>query len=368
MEKPSEDNRSSSGMVRTSSSMQEQDDDPQSSPLSTSYNLNLETPGQSEKEEEISDLLDSTVEKTPTNPSDVTPIAVRAEASPFKTPHTPHRPVDGPVEKKMRMKKGTLFHETPSEAEAQSSSRGSQTNWPVPEKIQELLRSVSQNQEESPAPALNYRTPSDLLLDRDMTQAEGLMKNVQYCIAGKINENVKTILKHAEAKPTIYPASTNTHIIMGSEPDMSTVESAKALNENVLSVDQDWVMLSCLVGKLLPISEDKLLAGVVACVGEMSGDDKNKIWAMLTWRGAKMVTCLSPEVTHVIVNDTQDQLYTDGSNMPNIKFVTSDWVQRSLQTNSRIDENDYHPQLLQEEPEASEEVQEDMDIDNNGKL
>ena len=318
--------------------MQEHDDDePQSSPLSKSYNLM--SPGQDdilsqlEKEGGISDQLDSTLQ-TPTNPSHVTPTATLGEPSPFKTPS---RTVDQAIEKKMRMKKGTLFHQT------------------------------SQNLEESPAPALKYRSPSELLLDQDLTHSEGLMKDVQYCINGKINDKVQQVLKYAKAKRTIYPAGTTTHILMGSNPDETMVDTAKVLtNDNVSQVDEDWVMLSCLVGQLLPISEDKFLAGIVACVGdEMNDENRNKIWAMLTWRGAKVVTSLSSEVTHVIANTTLDKLCVEASSIPNIKIVTSDWVVISLKKNSRIDEEEYHPQLLQEEPEG----QEDMDIDKNaGKL
>ena len=377
-----EDNGSSSGLVGpTTSSMQEQDDDPQSSPLPTSYNPHSETQDQNDSIQILSQpgLQESTVEKTPTTPGRLPPTATPAGPSPFKTPH---RLVNQPVEKKMRMKKAALFPESSGEAEvvaevAQSSSRQSQTSWSLsdgtPERVFELLRSVSQNQEESPAPALNFRAPSELLLDQDMSQADGLMSNVEYCITGKIHEKVKELLKHAKAKHTNYPAETNTHLLMGSDPDVAMVESAKALNEDVCSVNEEWVMLSCLVGQLLPItpfSGDKLLSDVVACVGEMLDDDKNKIWTMLTWNGAKVVDRLGPEVTHAIVNDTQDKVYTDGSAMPGIKFVTSDWVQISLKTNTRIDEKEYHPQLFQEEePEASEEGQEDMDIDiNAGKL
>ena len=39
--------------------------------------------------------------------------------------------------------------------------------------------------------------------------------------------------------------------------------------------------------------------------------------------------------------------------MPNIKIVTSEWVQKSLQNNSRLDEEGYHPRLLI--PDNSEE-------------
>ena len=326
--------------------MEEENIEPLSSPLSKSYNLNPETlddsiPILSQSEDEITNLLDSTVEKTPTDPN---PHVAPHSPSPFKTPI---RPVEKPVEMKKRMNRGTLFHQS------SSSSRESQTSLSLPEgtdePILELLRSVSQNQEESPAPALNYRTPSELLLDQDLSHAEGLMKDVQFCINGKINDKVRKLLGHAKATSTNYPAETNTHILMGSNPDMGMVYSAKALNEHVYQVDEDWVMFSCLVGQLLPICEDKFLAGIVACVGEMNDEDRNKIWAMLTWRGAKVVTSLSSEVTHIIANTTLDKLCLEASSNPNIKIVSSDWVVTSLKKNSRIDEEEYHPQLLQED-------------------
>ena len=120
---------------------------------------------------------------------------------------------------------------------------------------------------------------------------------------------------------------------------------------DVPSVDQEWVVASCLVGSLLPIqpfspAEGRLLAGVVACLGELPGEDQAKVWAMLTWHGGRVVPSLSPEVTHVILNLPLGQLYTAASSRLNIKIVTSDWVQQSVQTGSKCDEEVYHPRLL----------------------
>ena len=89
-----------------------------------------------------------------------------------------------------------------------------------------------------------------------------------------------------------------------------------------------------------------LFKDVLSCLGDMSHEDKTKIWAMLTWNGGKVVTSLSPEVTHLIVNTPRDKLCEDALSIPNIKIVTCDWVQESIQTSSRLDEESYHPRLL----------------------
>ena len=141
-----------------------------------------------------------------------------------------------------------------------------------------------------------------MFLDKDVdaSKAEGLFKEVKYYVTGEICEKVQELLSRGEAKKTSYLSGLNTHCIVGSEPDMNEVSEATDMLD-VPSVDQEWVVASCLVGQLLPIqpfspAEGRLMAGVVACLGELPGEDQAKVWAMLTWHGGRVVTSLSPEV------------------------------------------------------------------------
>ena len=84
----------------------------------------------------------------------------------------------------------------------------------------------------------------------------------------------------------------------------------------------------------------------------MSLRDKCKVWAMLTWHGAQVVNSLTSEVTHIIENKPESQLYMDASSWPNISIVTSGWVQQTAKSRSRCDEKQYHPSLFSGPPPA----------------
>ena len=272
--------------------------------------------------------------------------------SPFKTPLK--------ASEKGRKKPKRLWG-GPSSSEALHRGSQTQVTFPLntsPEVLQQLQDYVqspeedSRSQEYSPAPALTFRTTSELLDSEDVSKGEGLLKEVMYYEAGVIHKNVKDLLNFGKAKRTKYLSPWTTHVIMGSEPNMEEVNEAKDLRgETFCCVSQDWVTFSCMAGELLPTTpfspkDGKLLASVVACLGELPGGDQAKVWAMLTWHGGDVVARLSPDVTHVILIEPQGQLYMEASAEQNIQIVTPDWVQQTVETGSRCNELDYHPRLV----------------------
>ena len=268
--------------------------------------------------------------------------------SPFKTPVK--------ASEKGGKKPKRLFNVVGEGGPSSSQAQGSQTNLTIPlntsHEVLQQLQEYSQTQKEY-SPDLTFRTMSELLDSEDFSKGKGLLKEVRYFEAGEIHKKVKEILNFGEAKRTNYlDPQTTTHVIIGSSPNMQEVNKAKDLcGENYCCVSQDWVTLSCMVGELLPTTpfspkDGKLLASVVACLGELPGGDQAKVWAMLTWNGGKVVASLSPEVTHVILIEPQGQLYQDASAQQNIQIVTPDWVQETVKTGSRCNEKDYHPRLL----------------------
>ena len=269
--------------------------------------------------------------------------------TPFKTPVK--------ASEKGGKKPKRLFNVVGEGGPSLSQAQGSQTNLTIPlntsHEVLQQLQENSQTQEEySPSPDLTFRTMSELLDSEDFSKGKGLLKEVRYYEAGEIHQKIKELLNFGEAKRTNYLSEHTTHVIMGSSPNMQEVNEAKDLRgENYCCVSQDWVTLSCMVGELLPTTpfspkDGKLLDSVVACLGELPGGDRDKVWAMLTWHGGKVVASLSPEVTHVILIEPQGQLYQDASAQQNIQIVTPDWVQQTIETGSRCNEKDYHPRLL----------------------
>ena len=118
----------------------------------------------------------------------------------------------------------------------------------------------------------------------DLSQIEGLFKDVKYYVTGNISENVQKALATGEAKKTAYLSGINTHCIVGYEPDMNEVSEATDMLD-VPSVDQDWVIASGQAKQLLPLkpfspAEGRLFIGVTACIVDVSQDDLSKLWAM----------------------------------------------------------------------------------------
>ena len=293
--------------------------------------------------------------------------------SPFKTPvkgsEEPSRKHNNPIQGlRVGDSKGRRPPFSRTEAldhEGKSTSTTSQTSLTFPldtsDEVMDELQSFSQTLDGSPAPPLNYRTISTLVGGEDISKSKNLFKGVNYSVTGEISTSVKTLLgkECGNAKKTNYFNPNNTHVIMGSDPDMNDLEHAK-LNE-IPIVDQNWVVFSSFTGTLLPLppyapSEGKLLAGVVACLDEsFIAEEKNKIWAMLTWHGGQVVTGLHPDVTHIIVQEAQGQLYTEASSQIDIKIVTSNWVSETVKKKTTCDETLYHPRtpsLIQNNPSS----------------
>merc|ERR1712079_298866 len=184
----------------------------------------------------------------------------------------------------------------------------------------------------------------------DESQIAGLFKEVKYYITGNISENVQKALAAGEAKKTAYLSGINTHCIVGYDPDMNEVSEATDMLD-VPSVDQDWVIASAQAKQILPIkpfspAEGRLFMGVTACVGDVSAEDQTKLWAMLSWHGGKMTKEMAAGVTHVIVNMPLGELYTAAMAKQGLKIVTSAWVMETVKSNSKMNEELYHPRLL----------------------
>uniref|UniRef100_A0A2K5DV98 PAX-interacting protein 1 n=1 Tax=Aotus nancymaae TaxID=37293 RepID=A0A2K5DV98_AOTNA len=109
-------------------------------------------------------------------------------------------------------------------------------------------------------------------------------------------------------------------------------------------------------------------ASVVMCW--VSSEDRNALWALVTFYGGNCQLTLNKKCTHLIVPEPKGEKYECALKRASIKIVTPDWVLDCVSEKTKKDEASYHPRLIiyeEEEEEEEEEVEnEEQDSQNEG--
>ncbi|KAK1173993.1 PAX-interacting protein 1-like [Acipenser oxyrinchus oxyrinchus] len=205
--------------------------------------------------------------------------------------------------------------------------------------------------------------------DEELKVPEELFKDVKFYVVGDIEQKVVQLLKSGKAKEVSYNALA-THIIAvdGDNPEVG--EAREVFDLPV--VKPSWVILSVRCGDLLPVAgfspeSGQVFYGVTACLPMISSEDRNTLWALITFYGGDCQLSLNKKCTHLIVLEPAGEKYECALKHSSIKIVTPDWVLDSVVDKSRKEEEMYHPRLnIQEEEEESEEEEYDRGSQSDG--
>ena len=161
----------------------------------------------------------------------------------------------------------------------------------------------------------------------EQTSATQLYKGIVFYAAGQVSAVTQARLRSGGGKKVHYLSSLVTHTVVGKGVDTVEVEEAEELFE-VPVVSEEWVRLSSRCGVILPVrgfrvSGDQIFSGVVVKMERLSIVDMERIWAMVTWYGGRVVTG-GDDVTHLVsgchsVDEGQQ-----------VCSVTPDWVVDSV--------------------------------------
>nr|XP_011440858.2 PAX-interacting protein 1 isoform X3 [Crassostrea gigas] len=176
-----------------------------------------------------------------------------------------------------------------------------------------------------------------------------LFKDVTYYIVGDIDQKVISLLNDGGAKKDSYLSEMVSHVI-ADDCTQSEYSEARELFELPV-VTSDWVRLSVACKKQLNLElfspEDVIFSGVIACCSELTLEDANALWAMLTTNGGKCQQNLDKQCTHLITGNSHGAKYEEAlKHEATIKIVCPDWVTDTLEKKERQDESLYHPKLL----------------------
>uniref|UniRef100_A0A4W3HEW9 PAX-interacting protein 1 n=1 Tax=Callorhinchus milii TaxID=7868 RepID=A0A4W3HEW9_CALMI len=100
---------------------------------------------------------------------------------------------------------------------------------------------------------------------------------------------------------------------------------------------------------------------------QVTSEDRNTLWALITFYGGDCQLNLNKTCTHLIVPEPQGEKYKCALKRNSIKIVTPDWVEESVREKSLRDECTYHPRLIIPEEEEAEEEDEDEEVEQDDK-
>lgn len=195
---------------------------------------------------------------------------------------------------------------------------------------------------------------------------EDMFKDVKFYPVGDLDPQVIQLLKTGKAKEVSYNALA-THIIAEDGDNPEVGEAREVFDLPV--VKPSWVILSVRCGVRLPETgfspeSGQIFFGVTACLSQFSPEDRNAIWALITFYGGNCQLSLNKKCTHLIVPEPKGEKYICASEREGIKTVTPEWVLDSISDKVRKDEASYHPRLIIYEDEEEEEEEEDDEVDN----
>ncbi|MGH0154568.1 UNVERIFIED_CONTAM: hypothetical protein FKN15_030603 [Acipenser sinensis] len=170
--------------------------------------------------------------------------------------------------------------------------------------------------------------------NEELKVPEELFKDVKFYVVGDIEQKVVQLLKSGKAKEVSY----------------------NALATHIIAVDGD----NPEVGEAREVFDLPVV--------KISSEDRNTLWALITFYGGDCQLSLNKKCTHLIVLEPAGEKYECALKHSSIKIVTPDWVLDSVVDKSRKEEEMYHPRLnIQEEEEEEEEESEEEEYDRGSQ-
>ncbi|KAM4029229.1 PAX-interacting protein 1 [Anomaloglossus baeobatrachus] len=203
------------------------------------------------------------------------------------------------------------------------------------------------------------------MADTELKVPEDMFKDVKFYPVGDLDPQVVQMLKAGKAKEVSYNALA-THII-AEDGDNPEVGEAREVFDLPI-VKPSWVILSVRCGARLPENgfspeSGQIFFGVTACLSQVSPDDRNALWALITFYGGDCQLSLNKKCSHLIVPEPKGTKYEYAYQRENIKIVAPEWVVDCISEKIRKDEAPYHPRLTYYEEEEDEE-EEDEEEEN----
>lgn len=173
-----------------------------------------------------------------------------------------------------------------------------------------------------------------------------IFRDVRFFLAEENNEEVKQVLKSGGAAREFYISDLVTHVIA---KDTSFPQFSEANDCNLTIVKPSWVFLSAKCEMLLPCEAYKsesgqLFNGIVVCPSKIPEDDRDALWAMVTYHGGHCQLNLNPRCTHLVIPQPVGDKYECAlKHADRIKIVTPSWIVDSVKEKKILDEAKYVP-------------------------
>lgn len=139
-----------------------------------------------------------------------------------------------------------------------------------------------------------------------------------------------------------------THLICGSNPEETDISDANEVYE-IPAVTIKWVLVSAHVRKLVStkpylFAGPKLFTDIVMCLSKL-GEDRDIIWALVTYHGGLVQLNLDNNCTHLVTVQTETPKY-EKAVMMQIIVITPDWIMECVQSKLLVSPDVFHPRLV----------------------
>ncbi|CAB3993743.1 Hypothetical predicted protein [Paramuricea clavata] len=183
------------------------------------------------------------------------------------------------------------------------------------------------------------------MADQLLKIPKDLFKNVKFYLAEEGNDKVKDILKQGGAAREFFFSNLATHVV-SSTTNFPEYEQAK--EAGIPMVKPEWVIYSVKCEVMMPTAafslEKKLFSDVVACPSQMPPDDRDALWAMITFYGGQCHTTFDSKCTHLLVPKPEGEKYEVAlQHKQKVKIVIPEWILDCIKAKTLLDESKYAP-------------------------
>lgn len=182
-----------------------------------------------------------------------------------------------------------------------------------------------------------------------------LFKDVRFFLAEENNEEVKQVLKSGGAAREFYISDLVTHVISTGN---NFPQCSEAKDYNLTIVQPKWVFLSARCEMLLPCGafqpgSEQFFKGTVVCPSQIPINDRDALWAMVTYYGGQCQLNLNSNCTHLVIPLPSGPKYDCALKHSDcIKIVTPGWIVDSIKEKKKLDEANYKPSRAENKPET----------------
>ncbi|XP_025831025.1 PAX-interacting protein 1-like isoform X3 [Agrilus planipennis] len=180
---------------------------------------------------------------------------------------------------------------------------------------------------------------------------EQIFKDIKFYVTGEISDKVIALLKNGGAERMNYFTDYVTHLVCGNNPEENDLSDANDLYE-IPAITPKWIFMSARLKKLVNqkpylYNPNKLFSNCVFCFSKIN-EDRNSLWAVISYNGGKVQLNLDRKCTHLITVATDTAKYLKAMELgPDIiKVATPDWIIESVKNNGFAQIELYHPKLI----------------------